>query len=141
MAKNILKIFLRKVSKQLGFFSFQLIGLVTGITVFLIVFSFYQYETSYETQFSDYQRIYRIEKTEKRNDLITQTTRSSRLIPQLVKSEIPEVEEAIGVISGAYDVSVVHYPENKAWSCQVCLSTIFMNAIYAATVRGFEKLQ
>lgn len=116
MFKSVLKIFLRKTSKQLGFFSFQLIGLITGISVFLIVFSFYQFETSFDTQISDYQRIYRIEKIEIQGNNYTHTTRSSRLITELVKTEIPEVEKAIGLINGSYDVSVVHYPEEKAWS-------------------------
>ncbi len=84
--------------------------------MFLIVFLFYQYETSFDTQFSDHERIYRIEKTEIRGENIAQTTRSSRLIPELVTAEIPEVEKAIGIVSGSYGVSIVHYPENKAWS-------------------------
>lgn len=116
MIKNVLKIFLRRITKQVGFFSFQLIGLVTGISVFLIVFSFYQFETSFDSQFTDYQRIYRIEKIEKRGDVINHTTGASRLIPELVKAEIPEVEEAIGLINGSFDITRVNYPEDKPWS-------------------------
>ncbi len=116
MLGNVLKIFLRKTSKQLGFFTFQLWGLITGISVFLIIFSFYQFENSFDSHFSEYERIYRIEKTEKHGNDITLTTNSSRLIPELARKEIPEVENAIGLINGSYHVTQVHYPEDKAWS-------------------------
>ncbi|MCE7992530.1 MAG: FtsX-like permease family protein [Roseivirga sp.] len=116
MFRSTVKIFLRKTSKQLGFFSFQVTGLVTGISVFLMVFSFYQFETSFDSHFSDYQRIYRIERIETRGDNIIRSTSSSRLIPQLAKAEIPEIEKAIGMINGSFDVTRVHYPEDKPWS-------------------------
>ncbi len=116
MFNSILKIFLRKTLKQLGFFSFQLIGLIMGISVFLVVFSFYQFENSFDSQFSDHQRIYRIEKIEKRPEDLKHTTRGSRLLPELVKAEIPEVEKAIGLINGSFDMRIVHYPKNKPWN-------------------------
>lgn len=116
MFKNILKIFLRKTSKQSGFFSFQLIGLVTGISVFLIVFSFYQFETSFDTQYSDSERVYRVERIDKREDRIRHTTTNSKLLPELAVSEIPEVEAAVGVISARHYRNNIQYPADKPWS-------------------------
>lgn len=116
MFKNVLKIFLRKTSKQTGFFSFQLIGLITGISVFLIVFSFYQFETSFDSQYTGSERIYRVERIDKHEDRVRHTTTNSKLLPELAVSEIPEVEKAVGLINARHYRNNVQYPINKPWS-------------------------
>jgi putative ABC transport system permease protein len=57
---HLLKISLRRVSREKGYALINIIGLALGMGSAMIIFMFLQYETTYDTQHPDYKNIYRV---------------------------------------------------------------------------------
>jgi len=59
MFKNYLKVAFRSLNKNRAYAVINILGLALGLTITILVFMFVKYETSYDTQWDDYDRVYR----------------------------------------------------------------------------------
>ena len=58
-----IRLTLRRMRQELGFLSIALLGLVTGISAFLVLFLYVHNETTFDKNIPDYKNIYRVQNT------------------------------------------------------------------------------
>jgi len=92
MFKNDLKIALRNLGKQRGYSFINIFGLAVGIAGCWLIFLFVSREMSYDRQFPDYERIYRVGEEIKSSASTRQFAGISFPFAPAVKAEFPEVE-------------------------------------------------
>ena len=94
MFKNYLKIALRNLGKQRGYSFINIFGLAVGIAGCWLIFLFVSREMSYDRQFPNYERIYRVGEEIKSSASTRQFAPISFPFAPAVKAEFPEVESA-----------------------------------------------
>ena len=92
MLTNYFKIALRNLSRQKGFALLNITGLAVGIAAVLLIFRMISYELSFNTNFTNYERIVRIVTDVKDGNGETGYTRGIPMpAMQAIKSEVPQL--------------------------------------------------
>lgn len=102
MWKNYLKISFRNLQKRKLYTGINLLGLTITVVSFLAICLYINHEWSYDTMYSDYNRIYKMNqefKSDGESQLVSSTP--SSLVPTILE-EIPEAE--IGTL--IFDISI-----------------------------------
>lgn len=97
MIRNYFKVALRNLLRQKGFSFINIFGLALGITCTALIGLWVHDEVSYDRFHTDYDRIYRVTAT--LPELKVHAAVSSSPLGPAVKSEVPEVEEAVRITS------------------------------------------
>ena len=92
LPRNYLQTTFRRMLKQPGYALINMIGLTSGIMVFLLIFSYVTREYSFDKAWTGADRIYRISGTLNFNGRTDQFALSSYNIGQSMKTAFPEVE-------------------------------------------------
>jgi len=108
-----LKVYVRNARRNKRIFLFNLLSLYIGILCFLAIYSFYQFEGSYDSVFTDSEKVYRIEKIELDRDRRANGT--SYLFDQYAQEQISGIEDITGVINSRFDRINFQYPEGTPW--------------------------
>lgn len=110
---NYIKIALRNFNKNMGYSFINIGGLAIGITVVFFVALYINYETSFDKQFKDSNKIYRVVKDFVFEDgTIPDATTPPALAPAL-KNELPEVEATLKIMPGWGSKYLMSSGENK----------------------------
>jgi len=96
MIKHFINIALRNIKRN-GLLSFiQIVGLSLGITAFILIVKYVQYEKNWDTFNTNFDRIYRVQEY-KKGDKLDVNTLTSFPVANYLKYNIPEVEKAISI--------------------------------------------
>lgn len=97
MFTNYLKITIRNLRKNKLYAGINILGLTVGITCFLLIALFIQYETSYDTNHEKADRIYRVSQIQKGNDFrgTDRFAVSPYPLASAMEAQMPEVEKAV----------------------------------------------
>ena len=111
MLKNYLKIAFRRLYKQKGYSFINVFGLAVGLTSFILISLFVQFELSYDTFHEKADRIYRVAKEDPGSYYLgtNQYAATSAPMAQALMDEFPEVEhgvqiEPVEVVLGLEDI-------------------------------------
>jgi putative ABC transport system permease protein len=111
MSLSFLKIIVRKVSKTRFNALIKLLGLVTGITAFLVISSWVISEKSYDNFWQDKDLIYRVSLKKYAHGTFTyQSAKNFYGAAQVLKNEIPEIEASTNLRE---DIVTIFTPENS----------------------------
>ncbi len=105
---NFLKVYFRQISSD-GSFPLRLLGLAVGLLSFLSIFSYYQFEHSFDSYNEDNQNIYRIERVVQENGTDHRRNGNSYL-PQQVDLQIGEIGNIAGLVNTRYERRNFQYP-------------------------------
>jgi len=99
MWKNNLKIAWRNLVKQRLYSSINLLGLTVGMTCFILITLYIQYESSYDTHHENANRIYRVYQQQKGNDFKGTDLYGVTPAPlaRVMEETFPEIEVATNV--------------------------------------------
>ena len=99
MLKNYFKIAIRNLTRQQAYSLINIIGLTFGITSFLLIMMYVQYESSFDKQIPDYGRIYRMVEIQIEEGVGEQHVAITMgpLAPAL-KADFPEVKDAVRLL-------------------------------------------
>ncbi|MEO9484551.1 MAG: ABC transporter permease [Ekhidna sp.] len=107
-------IYWRNIKRNKVAFLLNIFGLFIGVFCFLAIYSFHEFENSYDRQYTKADQIFRIEKVE--YDLEEKrVTGTSYLLPEFVANQIAEVSNMTGVINMRYDRANLQYPKGNPW--------------------------
>ncbi len=110
MLKNYFKMALRNLRKQRGYSLLNIAGLSVGLTCFMLVILFIQYEFRYEKHHDNAARIYRIVVTQNLGDRVFNSTYSPVPLSETLARELPEVEAFTRFY---FSRGVLSYRENR----------------------------
>lgn len=96
MIKYVINIALRNIKRNRLLSFIQIFGLSLGITAFMLIAKYTQYEKSWDTFNTNFDRIYRVQGYEK-GDRLDIETQTSFPVAKYLKDNIPEVEDAISI--------------------------------------------
>ncbi|WP_373399317.1 ABC transporter permease [Algoriphagus halophilus] len=102
MWKNYLKVSFRNLQKRKLYTGINLLGLTIAVVSFLAICLYIHHEWSYDTMYSDYHRIYKMNqefKSDGESQLVSTTP--SSLVPSILE-EIPEAETGTLI----FDISI-----------------------------------
>ncbi|MCE7995006.1 MAG: hypothetical protein HEP71_23715 [Roseivirga sp.] len=114
LAQSSIKMYLRNARGNKRIFLFNLAGLYIGLLCFLAIYSFHQFENSYDNSFTDADRLYRIEKINHDQEE-KRTNSTSYLLHQYAGEQIAGIEGITGLINTRYDRINFQYPEGTPW--------------------------
>lgn len=99
MFSNYIKIAIRNLARQRAYSLINIIGLTFGITSFLLIMMYVQYESSFDKQIPDYGRIYRMVEIQIEEGVGEQHVAITMgpLAPAL-KADFPEVKDAVRLL-------------------------------------------
>jgi putative ABC transport system permease protein len=103
-------IYWRNIEKNRVTFLLNLTGLYLGICCFLAIYSYYEFEHSYDQHYSNSGSIYRIEKIEY-GEIEKRKTTTPYLLSEVAKEQIPGVTQITGAINWRFDHINFQYPE------------------------------
>lgn len=106
--------YFRNIKKNRFSFTLNIAGLSVGFFVFLSIYSFYQFEHSYDTGFSSAENIFRIEKIEAEPSE-KRVTGTSYMLSQIALQQISGISEITGCINMRYDRASFQYPKGNPW--------------------------
>ncbi len=93
LLKNYLKISWRDLRRNSTFSTINLVGLVSGMTIFLLILQYVLFETSFDTFHSDSDRTYRVINDRYQNGASVQKGMITYpAVGPLLKADIPEIE-------------------------------------------------
>ncbi len=100
MFKNYFKISYRNIVRNKGFSFINIFGLITGITCFIVIILFIQYEYSFDKFHENYDNIYRVTKTYSDYSYQGKNHYASTMPPlaPALKEEFPEVINAARIM-------------------------------------------
>jgi len=96
MFKNYLRIAFRNIWKHKGISLLNITGLAVGITVFILIFLYVQFELSFDRYHTNADRIYRV--SQEISYLNTYDARTSAPLADVMVQEFPEVEAATRLV-------------------------------------------
>lgn len=99
---NFLKVYFRQISSD-GSFSLRQLGLAVGLLSFLSIFSYYQFEHSFDSYNVDHKNIYRIERVVQQNGNDHRMNGNSYLLPKYVDLNVPEINDIAGLVNTRYE--------------------------------------
>ena len=107
MVKNYFKIAWRNLRKNRASALINLSGLAIGLAAFLLIVYFVRYELSYDSFLPNADRIYRVTvRQEENNQTGMYSARTYAAVSPVLKSEIPEVENAVRILA---EECLLHY--------------------------------
>ncbi|MFY0591051.1 FtsX-like permease family protein [Roseivirga sp.] len=128
MLQNYLKIALRNLTRYKVNATINIFGLVISLTAALIIGLYLKFENSYDKQYPDLDRLYRVNTISNLGQTPTHMTSvSSKLIPE-VKANIPEIEASSGLF-----LAILNQP--LKWS-----DGVFFNNLISAVEDDFPKM-
>ncbi|HTH54685.1 MAG TPA: ABC transporter permease [Cyclobacteriaceae bacterium] len=89
-----IKFFVRVFLKDKFFSLLNILGLALGIGVGIVLLLILQHDLTFDKHFANYQQIYRLGGHLKATGIDIRVARSARELAQILKSELPEVQEA-----------------------------------------------
>ncbi|MDD4193622.1 MAG: ABC transporter permease [Mangrovibacterium sp.] len=117
MGLSFLKIILRKVSKARFNALVKLLGLVIGITTFLVITSWVISEKSYDRFWPGKDLIYRVAlKKYNKGTLVYQSAKNFYGAAQVLRNEIPEIEASTNLRK---DIATIYTPDNSVQDIQM----------------------
>jgi len=117
MFKNYIKIALRNLIKYKGYSFINILGLAIGITVFILIMIYVQFELNADKFHENYERIYRVERQEKFG--ITGITSL-----QLMMDNIPDIENGTRLMRYRGNLE---YKEQKLKSMPIFVDSTFFD--------------
>ena len=96
MIRHFITIAFRNIRRNRLLSFIQIVGLSLGITAFILIALYTQYEKSWDTFNTNFDRIYRVQEYIK-GDRLDVETQTSFPVANYLKNNIPEVEEAISI--------------------------------------------
>lgn len=87
-----LRLAIRIFLKDKFFSTLNVLGLSLGIAVSIVLFLILQYDLKYDQHYPNHERIYRLGAHVKAEGIDERTARSNRLLGEVLKEELPEVE-------------------------------------------------
>ena len=136
MIRNNLKTIFRHFWRNKAINTFSILGLSLGLTVFLYVFSYTQYEFSYDKHLKDANKIYRLHV----NSSTMQWARSIFVLGDKLCQELPEVEESTSFIYSE-DNTIIdpasNFPVNEKYI--ICIDRSFIEFFGLNLMLGNEK--
>ena len=116
---NFLKTALRYLQKNLSFTIINVIGLMAGISAFLLIALFIQHELSYDKHIPDSERLYRLVGLQEPSGLDPQHVAiTSGAWADFIRENIPEVEDALRIMWASSTMEA----EGEFYSMAVCYS-------------------
>ena len=113
MIKNLLLTALRSLKKNKFFSALNITGLAIGMTVFLLIAQYVQYEKSYENFIPGRENIYRVKlEAYDKNELIMNTAENYPGVGPALKTELPEVVSYARLYNMGYKNNVIITNEN-----------------------------
>ena len=108
MIKNLLLTALRSLKKNKFFSALNIAGLAIGMTVFLLIAQYVQYEKSYENFIPGKEDIYRVKlEAYDKNELIMNTAENYPGVGPALKTELPEVVSYARLYNMGYKNNVI----------------------------------
>ncbi|MDP3461739.1 MAG: ABC transporter permease [Bacteroidales bacterium] len=95
---NYVRLAFRRMIRQPSYALINLVGLSTGLMVFLLIMTYIVREYDYDRCWKDYEKIYRINATLDFNGRVDHFAMSSYNIVQSMKHDFPEVEAATMIL-------------------------------------------
>lgn len=134
---NYIKIAFRNFSKNKGYSFINTSGLAIGLTVVFFVALYINYETSFDKQFKDSDRIYRVVKDFVLEDgIVPDATTPPALAPAL-KSSLPEVDATLRIMPTWGSKYLISYGDKKFYEENVLKAdSNFFEIFNADVVRG-----
>ncbi|MEP2670671.1 MAG: ABC transporter permease [Cyclobacteriaceae bacterium] len=116
MFKNYILTAFRSINRHSGHFAINVTGLSLGMAVFIFIFQFVEFESSYDN-YHEGSPIYRVAtKRYAHNELITENAAAMPPLAPLLKENIPEVEKVTRIYNdGNCTVSAIQNGEIKAF--------------------------
>jgi putative ABC transport system permease protein len=116
MFKNYMLTAFRSITKHSGHFAINVTGLSLGMAVFIFIFQFVQFESSYDN-FHEGSPIYRVAtKRYAHNELISENAAAMPPLAPLLKENIPEVEKVTRIYNdGNVTISSIQNGETKVF--------------------------
>ena len=135
MFKNYFKVALRSLRKQFGYSFINIFGLAVGLTCFILIGLFVQFELSYDTFHEKSDRIYRIAKESSVERFLGNTISTATPDPlrDELLNEFPEVEHVTQVAKAH---SLVEYGENGFYEDGLYATDQFFDVFSFPLVRG-----
>ncbi|WP_176723344.1 ABC transporter permease [Roseivirga misakiensis] len=128
MLHNYLKIALRNISRYRVNAAINIFGLVISLTAALTIGLYLKYENSFDAQYPEGDRLYRVNTISNLGQTPTHMTSvSAKLIPE-VKANIPEIEASSGLF-----LAILNQP--LKWS-----DGVFFNNLISAVESDFPKM-
>jgi len=126
MFKNYIKIAFRNLIKYKGYSFINILGLSIGITVFILIIIFVQFELNADKYHENYDRIYRVERQEKFG--ITGITTL-----QLMMDQIPDIETGTRLMRYRGNLK---YKEQKIKSMPIFVDSTFFDIFSFEAISG-----
>lgn len=135
MLKNYFKVALRSLRKQFGYSFINIFGLAIGLTCFILIGLFVQFELSYDTFHEKADRVYRIAKESPTKRFLGNTISTATPDPlrDALLDEFPEVEHVTQVAKAH---SLVEYGENGFYEDGLYATTQFFDVFSFPLLRG-----
>ncbi|WP_086540132.1 ABC transporter permease, partial [Algoriphagus antarcticus] len=121
MITHYFKVASRNLAKNKIFSFINILGLAVGMGVFLLIFQYVYFESSYDRFHSNAENIYRLTVTSKRGGDLNSSAYSGFALGPSGKEMIPEIEQFVRiqpqiermVVSNKQDN--LHFQENRSW--------------------------
>lgn len=128
MFKNYIKLAFRNLLAQKGYSFINLLGLVAGITSFILIVCWIQSELSYDSFHQDKENIYRVDFKLYEEDKLEQY--SAAAVPAIgpeMKRHFPEVKEytRFSRVEGVINYGDVHFKETEMFYAEPSFFSIF----------------
>ncbi len=108
MLKNYILIAFRNLTKHKGFSALNITGLAIGMTVFMLIVQYVQFERSYEAFLPESENIYRVALERYDNgELIIASAENVPAVGPALKAELPEVEDFARMYNMGYKNNVI----------------------------------
>src|SRR5271154_1540335 len=102
MLKNYLTTAMRNLWKRCGFSLINILGLTVGMTACFLIFLYVRFELSYDSFHSKADRIFRVICDIKTPTDVIKANGPSWAIPANLKSEFPEVESEVRMVTTSF---------------------------------------
>lgn len=140
MLKNYILTAIRSINNHSGHFTINVVGLSLGMAVFIFIFQFVQFESSYDN-FHEGLPIYRVAtKRYAHNELISENAAAMPPLAPLLTENIPEVEIATRIyndgnctISSIQNGEIKTFDENKVYYADKNFFEVFNFKLKAGT--------
>jgi putative ABC transport system permease protein len=128
MFKNYIKLAFRNIVAQKGYSLVNLLGLITGITAFILIVCWVQSETSYDSFHKDKENIYRVDfKLFEEGKLELYSAAAVPAVGPEMKRHFPEVKEytRFSHLEGIVCYGNVHFKENNMFYAEPSFFSMF----------------
>ena len=135
MIKNYFKVALRSLRKQFGYSFINIFGLAIGLTCFILIGLFVQFELSYDTFHEKADRIYRIAKEAPTKRFLGNSISTATPDPlsDALLDEFPEVEHVTQIAKAN---SLIEYGQNSFYEEGLYASEQFFDVFSFSLLQG-----